>query len=161
MSPSTTIHSFFEISNCKKFIRLFIFSVFLTMRLILQNKFWNFYCWKPEFSWIRIRWNFWDTAAQLLVLLHRNCVASFAARDTNHWNIETYIPPLFVLWYKKVVSFWQNSKIWIGFIWYIVTVCKRIFPCHFLVKLRAEQVLRCLPFKIRKRSQSGINFVFL
>ena len=21
----------------------------------------NFYCWKPELSWIRIRWNFWDT----------------------------------------------------------------------------------------------------
>ena len=42
ISPSTNIHSFFEISHCYKFIRIFIFSVFLTVRSYPSIFFPNF-----------------------------------------------------------------------------------------------------------------------
>ena len=43
-------------THCYKFIWIFIFSAFLKVRFYPSD----FYCWKPEFSWTRIRWNFWD-----------------------------------------------------------------------------------------------------
>ena len=44
----------------KSYKALYFFGFFNSVTLYFKIYFWIFYCWKPELSWIRIRWNFWD-----------------------------------------------------------------------------------------------------